>query len=171
MSSFLTDGLEMETAIPSSPAEVMASISPTHLTPPAGSNTLCLSVMLLRQRHCIRISGFSCLAKQQRAFFRVRAILKPLSGFECHAGIKASVFELPQFTNDPGFRGYMPHSLPRRQARQVGRVAPADGCTALTNHEREIAGIEEKGYSADSENTPKCFGMLTESWFLFMMTN
>jgi hypothetical protein len=62
-----------------------------------------------------------------RAFFRVRAILKPLSGFECHAGIKASVFELPQFTNGPAFEDiYHILCLEDRQGRSAGLLRRMD---------------------------------------------
>jgi ankyrin repeat protein len=88
------------------------------------------------------------------AFFRVGAILKPLDSFECHAAFKASVFELPQYTDGPDFEDIC-HvlCLEDKQGRSAGLLRVMDDAEIEPGEEIELIAISSGSVScADLES-------------------
>ncbi|KAF2818948.1 hypothetical protein CC86DRAFT_308046, partial [Ophiobolus disseminans] len=86
--------------------------------------------------------------KTSRAFFRVGAILKPLTWSEYHAGFKASVFELPQFTCGPAFEDIC-HvlCLEDEQGRSAGLLRRMDDDKVVLGEKIELIAISSGSVS------------------------
>ncbi|KAH8725653.1 heterokaryon incompatibility protein-domain-containing protein [Phaeosphaeriaceae sp. PMI808] len=77
-----------------------------------------------------------------RAFFRVGTILKPSDGYTACAGLKSSVFDLPQFTEGPAFKDIC-HilCLEDTQGRPAGLLRRMDDAKVEPGEEVELIAI------------------------------